>query len=299
MTWFKVDDSFYDHLKVFDAPDCAVALWVRAGAWAARNLTDGFVPSGMPARLCDDPETAAKELVRRKLWLRVKDGYRFHDWKKYQPTREAVEHDRELATERKRKERERRRNGNSQANGGGVTQASRRDTTATRGVTHGSVTAPRPDPTRPELPTGVKTPADSAAVVANQPPLDGMPEDPSPLERQYTPEDLAFGVARWRMDQREQAGARIIGGGRKGVLHVLKEVLVEAFRAEYTEDEVKAALDAITDGIPSKQQLNRELTRIRFNKNDQALPQNGAGYTSNKHTPFRNPASISAYHGDL
>jgi hypothetical protein len=91
MTWFKVDDSFYDHPKVFDAPDCAVALWTRAGTWSARNLTEGFVPSGMPARLCDDPDTAVKELVRRGLWLRTTGGYRFHDWCTYQPTKESVE----------------------------------------------------------------------------------------------------------------------------------------------------------------------------------------------------------------
>lgn len=91
MTWFKIDDSFYDHPKVYDAPDCAVALWTRAGAWCARNLTDGFVPSGMPARLCDDPDTAVKELVRRGLWLRASGGFRFHDWATYQPSKEAVE----------------------------------------------------------------------------------------------------------------------------------------------------------------------------------------------------------------
>lgn len=90
MTWFKVDDSFYDHPKVFDAPDCAVALWTRAGTWSARNLTNGFVPAGMPARLCDDPDTAVKELVRRGLWSRVSGGYQFHDWKVYQPSSEEV-----------------------------------------------------------------------------------------------------------------------------------------------------------------------------------------------------------------
>jgi hypothetical protein len=91
MTWFKIDDSFYDHPKVFDAPDCAVALWTRAGAWCARNLTDGFVPSGMPARLCDDHDTAVKELVRRGLWLRASGGYRFHDWADFQPSKESVQ----------------------------------------------------------------------------------------------------------------------------------------------------------------------------------------------------------------
>lgn len=90
MTWFKVDDSFYDHPKVFDAPDCALALWLRAGAWSARSLTDGFVPAKLPARLCDDPDTAVKELVDRGLWLRAKGGYQFHDWDEYQPRREEV-----------------------------------------------------------------------------------------------------------------------------------------------------------------------------------------------------------------
>jgi hypothetical protein len=88
MTWFKVDDSFYDHPKVYDAPDCALALWIRAGAWSARNLTDGLVPAGMPPRLCDDPERAVKELLDRGLWKRARGGYRFHDWSHYQPTRE-------------------------------------------------------------------------------------------------------------------------------------------------------------------------------------------------------------------
>lgn len=91
MTWFKVDDSFHDHPKVFDAPDCAVALWTRAGTWSARNLTEGFVPSGMPARLCDDHATAIKELVRRGLWSRVSGGWKFHDWDKYQPSKAEVE----------------------------------------------------------------------------------------------------------------------------------------------------------------------------------------------------------------
>lgn len=91
MTWFKVDDSFYDHPKAFDAPDCAVALWTRAGSWSARNLTEGFVPAGMPARLCGDPDTAVSDLLRRGLWVRASGGYRFHDWDKYQPSKAYVE----------------------------------------------------------------------------------------------------------------------------------------------------------------------------------------------------------------
>lgn len=90
MVWFKVDDGFYDHHKVFDAPDGVVALWVRAGSWSARYLTNGFVPSNLPARLCDDPEPAVRGLVDRGLWIRTRDGFQFHDWTDYNPTSDQV-----------------------------------------------------------------------------------------------------------------------------------------------------------------------------------------------------------------
>jgi len=121
MPWFKVDDSFYDHPKVFDASDAAIALWTRAGSWAARNLTDGFVPSAMLARLCGDGKRAAAELCDRGLWQRAKGGYLFHDWSDFQPTKEAVDNDRKLKAERQKRWREARRrrvtNGVSNASG--------------------------------------------------------------------------------------------------------------------------------------------------------------------------------------
>ena len=90
MAWFNVDDSFYDHPKVWDAPDCAVSLWARAGSWSSRNLTDGFVPTGMPARFCGDHEQAIREFLDRGLWLRAKGGYLFHDWTDWNSSKEAV-----------------------------------------------------------------------------------------------------------------------------------------------------------------------------------------------------------------
>ncbi|MFC5993529.1 hypothetical protein ACFQE5_04775 [Pseudonocardia hispaniensis] len=105
MTWFKVDDSFYDHPKMFDAPDAAVALWTRAGSWSARNLQDGFVPAGMPQRLCDDPEKAIEELINRGVWRRTRGGYQFHDWLHYNPSKDKVLADRAKDAEKKRQAR--------------------------------------------------------------------------------------------------------------------------------------------------------------------------------------------------
>jgi hypothetical protein len=134
VVWFKVDDSFYDHPKVFDAPDCAVALWIRAGCWSARNLTDGFVPSSLPARLCGDPDTAVRDLLRRGLWLRVSGGYQFHDWVDYQPTADQVE-----GLRRKRAEAGRR---------GGLARAAKQKPSKSQAIASG-VAKQNPTPTRP------------------------------------------------------------------------------------------------------------------------------------------------------
>jgi hypothetical protein len=111
-----------------------------------------------------------------------------------------------------------------------------------------------------------------------------MPDRSPPAEREHTPEDMAFGVARWRIEERAAAGAPVIGGGRKGALHTLKNILVDAFVAQYTEAEVREALSNIRDGIPSKQQLNRELVAIRLKgANDQGRA--GTDLTRRPHQP--------------
>lgn len=133
--WFKIDDSFYDHPKTFDAPDCAVALWVRAGTWSARNLTDGFVPTGLPARLCDDHDTAVRELLRRGLWDRTGGGYKFHDWKDYQPSGDQL-----AALKSKRAEAGRL---------GGLAKAAKQDP-GNRLASASGVAKQNPAPTRPD-----------------------------------------------------------------------------------------------------------------------------------------------------
>lgn len=143
MTWFKVDDSFYDHPKVYDASDAAVALWTRAGSWSARNLTDGFVPTGMLARLSNSADAAAKELCNCGLWQRTKGGYLFHDWTEYQPTKERVIHSRQQTAVRQQAWRDRKKKPSS------AEATSREERRVSNASSNGVINAA---PTRPDPP---------------------------------------------------------------------------------------------------------------------------------------------------
>lgn len=162
MSWFKVDDTFHAHPKVVALEDGAhfaeaMALWILAGTWSSANLTDGHVPRAALRRLVPFKATeAAEELVRVGLWEADGDGYRFHDWADYQPTRDQVESKRAEDAERKRKGRSTRRA--SPVHPDVQTESARTPSGRPSGVQAESVRNPavptRPDPTRPVLPAG-------------------------------------------------------------------------------------------------------------------------------------------------
>lgn len=104
VTWFKVDDGFWSHPKTVDLSAGAVALWVRAGSYCGNHLTDGLVPRHILQMLQGTTEQA-QELITAGLWLDHVDGYQFHDWLIYQPTRDRVERDRESSRARVAKHR--------------------------------------------------------------------------------------------------------------------------------------------------------------------------------------------------
>lgn len=140
MTWFKIDDSLWGHPKWLATPPRARALWVTAGSYSAAQLTDGVIYSSV-LRLFASRTGDADALVRSGLWERLEggNGYRFHDWSDYQPTRESVEETRKYERDRKREQR-RRTNGTY----------ARRPAGTTNGTPNGSPTNPsRPDPSRP------------------------------------------------------------------------------------------------------------------------------------------------------
>lgn len=137
MPWLRVDDNLALHPKVLQAGNAAMGMWVRAGSWAAQQLTDGFVPDEVVVLL--GGHSAGRRLVAAGLWVRGTDGYWFHQWDERQPTREKVERDRKAASIRKDRWRERQENAVPDAVPNG----------------EGAATPTRPDPTRPQRPSAV------------------------------------------------------------------------------------------------------------------------------------------------
>jgi hypothetical protein len=101
MPWFSVEDNLPLHPKVTAAGNSAMGLWVRAGAWAMHQLTDGFVPDEIARTLGSAAD--ARRLVKAGLWLETDGGFLFHDWLSRQRSKAQVEAEREAG--RKRKER--------------------------------------------------------------------------------------------------------------------------------------------------------------------------------------------------
>lgn len=155
MTWFKVDDGFYDHPKVIEAGTAAAGLWVRTGSWASKHETDGFIPKKV-ARTYGTPGMA-KALVGSGLWTEVEGGYQFHQWSDEgrQPTRSQRDAERIAARTRMRKLRGKQGDldtggSNKDAGQGDLGPSGSEDVRANSDRSSGGVRRPRPVPSRPE-----------------------------------------------------------------------------------------------------------------------------------------------------
>jgi hypothetical protein len=111
--WVKLDDHFPDHPKVIAAGPLAAWLYVAGLCYAARLLTDGFIPYAMVPRLvphrgpknATSPEALAERLCEVGLWTMEQSpsgsyGYRIHDYAVYQRSRERVLTERTESTKR-------------------------------------------------------------------------------------------------------------------------------------------------------------------------------------------------------
>lgn len=179
MSWFKVDDGFYDHPRVEELPNAAVGLWVKAGAWCAKHETDGVIPASR-VRALKGTASQVDCLIRSGLWVQTETdsgakAYSFRNWFDYQPSHESREEEREVWREKKRKSRARkldklRESGNVPE---GVPEMSPEETTG--GVTEMSGTIP--DPTRPDhISKGREEPYGSSANGAGTTPPGSLDE---------------------------------------------------------------------------------------------------------------------------
>jgi len=106
MPWFKVDDHFDDHPKTQGLSLAAIGLWTLCGSFCSRRLTDGLVSRSKAVQYAKGHRTAerlAQELVDAGLWTVEGDGWRYHDWPDYQPTKAEVEAERLKHYEAKRR----------------------------------------------------------------------------------------------------------------------------------------------------------------------------------------------------
>lgn len=171
MTWFKVDDGFWSHPKTLALPPGAVALWVRAGSYCGKHLTDGFVSQTILPML-QGTEADALELVASGLWKPCEGGWAFHDWCAYQDTREAVERRRAAWKDRQRRARSNEDETTPSSSIHSIpfhskgTRDSRRDTQReSRRDTPRDTTRDKPTPTPPPL---KQTLADLEALIAKE-----------------------------------------------------------------------------------------------------------------------------------
>lgn len=162
MPWFKVDDGLHKSRKRIRLGRsiegmAALGLWTHLGSWCADELTEGFVSDDDIEYLAPNiGQELAKRLEAVGMFERVTrygvEGWYFHDWDDFQPSKEQVLADRAANAERQKRFRDKARAAREQAGQGVVQPVSN---VASNGVTNASVTPvvtvppTRPDPTRP------------------------------------------------------------------------------------------------------------------------------------------------------
>ena len=93
MAWVRIDDGWLNHQKVMHARALggwsALGVWAGALTWANQQRSDGLVPTSWVA--LNNAQAEADVLVQAGLWVVVEDGWAFHDYSEYQPTRAEIE----------------------------------------------------------------------------------------------------------------------------------------------------------------------------------------------------------------
>lgn len=94
MTWLKVDDKLHGHPKWTRCTSDAKALWITVGSWCASYRRDGVVHHHDLVTLAAQTglsvikaKRAAADLVANDMWTLTDDGWMYHNWTDFNPTR--------------------------------------------------------------------------------------------------------------------------------------------------------------------------------------------------------------------
>jgi hypothetical protein len=94
MAWVKLDDQLPHHPKFTKISPAACWMWICAVAYCQRHLTDGVIShrscTVLAPNLHRNRTRLVNSLVRAKLFLRAKGGYRIHDYLDHNPSRASV-----------------------------------------------------------------------------------------------------------------------------------------------------------------------------------------------------------------
>lgn len=279
MTWFRVDDSFYDHPKVLGLDMAARGLWVSAGTYCARHLTDGVI-SDREIRVIGGTRRQAEKLVAAGLWRvldpvdnsvdkpvdsavdnsagesavnlshgrRASGGasasarrYVFNDWRDFQPTRADVTARRNEDAERKRAARAAKRA--KQQNEKNVRSDGAADVQEDGSDT---VRAPSalPDPARPDPAHIGKEVASHLSVVPRE---DGLADDPLEVLAAATRRARAAGISESAIKAGFAEYDRRPEPKGPGLLRTLIDDAWAAERSRAATDDARAARRAAID----------------------------------------------------
>ena len=110
MSWFKTTDTLMTDAKVMMMPlnerGMALGTWISCGTWSTQHLTDGKVPAPIVEAFVGTL-SGAETLVAARMWKRVRGGFQFNNWAKYQFSREQIETKRDEEKTRKAEWRDR------------------------------------------------------------------------------------------------------------------------------------------------------------------------------------------------
>lgn len=185
MAWVRVDDAFYDHPKFQNTNALGIAAWITALAWSNRNLTDGYIPRSVAARLVNldgisltfgmagrdaNAYDGIDQLLDCGAWVEVEGGYQIVNYLEFQPSADEVKARREgnaLRQAQFRRRKAEQSDSNAGSNGvtnGDVTRAPNPNTQKIKTIAHADARAGDPAGEDPEVNHGTKGPSTPLAA---------------------------------------------------------------------------------------------------------------------------------------